>query len=970
MTPPLTLSLFGALRVTVRGEPLPRVRTRSVEWLLALLALRHGRAVNRSWLAGTLWPESSGSRALQNLRNDLVELRKALGPESGRLQAPAPDSLTIDLAGAAVDVLQFDAAIQAGDEESLRVAVAVYTGPLLEECLEEWAFTERTTRAEQYLAALEALAERAEQRGDHGEAIRYLRRAEALDPLRDSLPRRLMASLAAAGDPAAAIQTYRDFRLRLQEELAAAPDEATTRLFQEIRAAARHQAAQRRLAPVPAPDPATRDAGPARLLPEPLPRPLTSLIGRDQEVEQIREALQQGSLVTLVGGGGVGKTRLALEVALQAGDQFPGGAAWVELAPLPDGALLLPSMAAALGIRDDGGGDAEALTRQLVARLSDGGSLLVLDNCEHLLDAAAAVVQMLLQRCPGLRVLATSRQRLGLPGEVAWRVPSLPAPEPERLPSAADEAVTAAMGFAAVRLFVERAAAVHPGFRLTSGAEAAVGLICRRLDGIPLAIELAAARARVLTPGQIAARLDDRFRLLTGGARGALPRHQTLRALIDWSYDSLPAAEAGLLRRLSVFAGGWTLEAAEAVASSTDVLDLLDSLVDRSLVLVDEVAGGLRYRLLETVRAYAGEKLAASGELTAVRKRHRDWYLQLAEQSAAAAHGPESAAWLTCLEAELDNFRAVLARCREEADAHPGSDAAAAGLRLADALFWFWTNQGYLTEGWQWLEGALARGGQLPAGLRASALIRGTHLAYLQGDRDRSLTFRKAARRESQEVLALARREGDRAAVARALLSLAEATAKDGDLDAAWSLCVEARPLFEELGEPVGLAGTLEWLASIASQRGDRRAARPLLEERLATCRALGESELLIHALGGMGHLERDEGDYARARALYQESLLLRRKLGHQLALAQSLEDLAALAGRERQWERAVRLLGAAEAFCETLGAQPPVAVVQEYERTVAESRAALGEAGFAAAWAEGRTLSLEEAMAYALSST
>jgi len=494
-------------------------------------------------------------------------------------------------------------------------------------------------------------------------------------------------------------------------------------------------------------------------------------------------------------------------------------------------------------------------------------------------------------------------------------------------------------------------------------------------------------------------RLDDRFWLLTGGARGALPRHQTLRALIDWSYDSLSEPEAVLLRRLSVFVGGWTLEAAEAVGSGqwavgskvrsersdaldpaglltarcllpTDVLDLLDSLVDRSLVLVDEVAEGLRYRLLETVRAYAWEKLAASGELTAVRKRHRDWYLQLAEQSAAAAHGPEASAWLTCLEAELDNFRAVLARCQEEADAHPGSDAAAAGLRLADALFWFWTNQGYLTEGWQWLEGALARGGQLPAGLRASALIRGTHLAYVQGDRERSLTFRKAARRESQEVLALARREGDRAAVARALLSLAEATAKEGDLDAAWSLCVEARPLFEELGEPVGLAGTLEWLASIASQRGDRRAARPLLEERLATCRALGESERLIHALGGMGHLERDEGDYARARALYQESLLLRRKLGHQLALAQSLEDLAALARRERQWERAGRLLGAAEAFCEALGARPPVAVVLEYDRTVAEARAALGEAAFAAAWAEGRTMSLEEAMAYALSST
>ena len=239
--PPLTIQLFGPLHVAVRGDPMPRVRTRSVEWLLALLTLRHGRAVPRSWLAGTLWPESGETRALQSLRDDLLRLRKALGPESSRIQSPARDSLRLDLTGASVDVLQFDAAIQAGDEESLRGAVALYTGPLLEGCLAEWAFTERAARAEQCLAALETLAERAQERGDHGEAIRYLRRAEALDPLRDSLPCRLMTSLAAAGNPGAAIQTYRDFRQRLQEQLATAPDEATTRLFHEIRAAARRR---------------------------------------------------------------------------------------------------------------------------------------------------------------------------------------------------------------------------------------------------------------------------------------------------------------------------------------------------------------------------------------------------------------------------------------------------------------------------------------------------------------------------------------------------------------------------------------------------------------------------------------------------------------------------------------------------------------------------------------------------------
>jgi predicted ATPase/DNA-binding SARP family transcriptional activator len=981
MPPPLTIHLFGSLRVTVRGEPLPRVRSRRVQWLLALLTLRHGRPVQRVWLAGTLWPESSNSRALQSLRDDLLRLRRALGPESGRIEAPTRDMLTIDLAGAVVDVLQFDAAIQAGDEASLRSAVELYSGPLLEDCLEEWAFSERATRAEQFLAALEALADRAAGRGNHGEAVQYLRRAAALDPLRDTLPRRLMSSLAAAGDPAAAIQTYRDFRLRLQEELAAAPDEATTRLFHEIRATTRLQAAQRRLAPSRSLEPETADPGLSRPVPESLPRPLTSLIGREQELEEVRSALEQGRLVTLVGGGGVGKTRLALEVALQSGDESPDGAAWVELGPLADSALLLPSVAAALGIRDDGGaGDADALTRRIVARLAGGAALLVIDNCEHLLDAAAAVVQMLLQRCPGLRVLATSRQRLGLSGEVTWRVPSLPAPDPERLPAASDEAVAAVLGFPAVRLFVERAAAVNPGFRLTSGTEAAaVGQICRRLDGIPLAIELAAARVTVLPVAQIATRLDDRFTLLTRGARGALPRHQTLRALIDWSYDNLPAAEAILLRRLSVFAGGWTLAATEVVCKAvdsgqwmTEYLDLLDSLVDRSLVLVDEVAEGQRYRLLETVREYAREKLAASGELAPDRNPHQEWDHGLAERAYAAIDGPEEPEWLTRLEAELDNLRAALAWC-QAADADPESEcagappAAEAGLRLASALWWFWYRRGNLAEGQQWLEAALARGGDLPPSLRAPALLHATYLANARGERETAASLQRATRQEYEKALALAQASGDRRAIADATLALADMARETLDVEGALRYAGEARQQMEALGDRGGLNRALALMATLALSRGDRQSARTLLEELLASCRELGDSGHLVHALGAMGHLERDEGEYARARAFYGESLVLRRDLGHQFALAQSLEDFAVLAGRERQAERAIRLLGAGEVFCETIGAQAPVADRTDYERTVAAGRAVLGEPAFAAAWAEGRALSLDRAIEYAL---
>jgi non-specific serine/threonine protein kinase len=575
-----------------------------------------------------------------------------------------------------------------------------------------------------------------------------------------------------------------------------------------------------------------------------------------------------------------------------------------------------------------------------------------------------------------------------------------------------------------------------------------VAEICRRLDGIPLALELAAARARVLTPEQIAARLNDRFTLLTSGARGALPRHRTLRALIDWSYDSLPEAEAALLRRLSVFAGGWTLEAVEAVcgdrgagesqalgtgglsagsdtsrpvfqppALSTQhpapqVLDLLDALVDRSLVLVDEVATStpgvgtrLRYRMLETVREYARERLVEAFELTATRDRHRDWCLQMARQMATPVR--RRGEWVERLERELDNLRAALAWCQDQAEVPADREAAEAGLWLAVALSWVSERRGYVAEGLRWLEGALVRGSGAPPAARARAFHRACTLAKDRGHHEQFTSFLQSARREQEKAVALARAAGDRREIADAVLAAAEMFHDSPDLELTWSYATEARELMQAVGDPVGLVHSLEWLAAIAFRRGGRPATWPVVEEWLAICRKLGEPELLmhalnamaglahdegdyvrartfyeerlaicrelgnlnllIHALGALGHLARDEGAYAQARALYVESLALRRQHDFRPAIAQSLEDLAALAARERQAERAIRLLGAAEALCETLGIQPPAAVPEEYERAVAAGRAALGEDGFAAAWAEGRAMSLDQAVGYAL---
>jgi non-specific serine/threonine protein kinase len=468
------------------------------------------------------------------------------------------------------------------------------------------------------------------------------------------------------------------------------------------------------------------------------------------------------------------------------------------------------------------------------------------------------------------------------------------------------------------------------------------------------------------------AQLEQRFAFLVSRQRDVPPRHRTLRAAIDSSYQMLHPELRQFFARLSVFRGGWSLEAAQWVCDEPRALDSLEELRDTSLVGVEERggeagSGGMRYRLLETLREYGWEQLVASGELDEIRRRHRDWYLQLAEQAGAAFYGPQQKGWLTRLEPELDNLRAVLAWCQEEADANAESSSVEAGLRLASALSWVWICRGYLTEGLQWLEGALARGSELPAAVRAPAFLRAAHLAYSRGNRQQSQSFLQAARQEHEKLLTLARTEGDPSDVAHAVLALADVIQQMNDVDAAWRFAVEARQRMEALGDRVGLARALEVMAGVALWHGDRQAARPLLEERLALCRELGDSDLLIHALGAMGHLARDEGDYARARPWYAESLALRRKLNYQLALAQSLEDLAALAGREQQAERAIRLLGAAEAFCETLGARPPVAVAVEYERTVSEGRAGLGEAAFAAAWAAGRGMSLEQAVGFAL---
>jgi non-specific serine/threonine protein kinase len=482
-----------------------------------------------------------------------------------------------------------------------------------------------------------------------------------------------------------------------------------------------------------------------------LPVQLTSFIGREQELAEVQELLASTRLLTLTGTGGVGKTRLALQVAAAQIDRYPQGVWMVGLAPLADPSLVPGAVLAALDVPEQPG---RLPLATLLDALRTRQLLLVLDNCEHLLDACAGLTEALLRACPGLRILATSREPLGLAGETRYRVPSLAVPGPDQAASP-----TAVARCVAVRLFVERARAVQPAFALSA---AAVAEVCARLDGIPLALELAAARLGGLGLAELAARLDRQFQLLTGGSRTALPRQQTLRATVAWSYDLLTSQEQALFARLSVFAGGWSLEGAEAVGAggtiaAEEVLDLLVRLVDKSLVLAEETAdGSTRYRLLETLRQYGQERLAA-GETAQVRHRHAAYYLALAERADRRFTGPDQLRWLDRIEREHDNLRAALSWCLG-GDEHRGRDEAAAlgetGLRLAGALYWFWFFRDHHREALVWLERALAQGSVAPAAVRAKALFGAATFASSHHDFARSAGY-------LSESIVLSRAAGD-----------------------------------------------------------------------------------------------------------------------------------------------------------------------------------------------------------------
>jgi non-specific serine/threonine protein kinase len=739
-----------------------------------------------------------------------------------------------------------------------------------------------------------------------------------------------------------------------------------------------------------------------------LPLQLTSFVGREPEIAQLQELLRAARLLTLIGTGGVGKSRLAQELALQVAAEYTGGVRLVELAALMDPTLVVDAVMTAVGVREHSG---KAPLATLCDALKAQRILLLLDNCEHVISACVELADELLRGCPALRVLATSREPLGIVGEVLWRVPPLSMPDPDEAPDVATLARSEA-----IRLFVERARLNRPEFDLTRENARAVAAVCRRLEGIPLAIELAAARVRALTLEQILARMDEHFRLLTGGGRTRLPRHQTMKGAIAWSYGLLGSEERLVFERLAVFSGGFTLEAAEAVCGEgggrreeggggvgsrvpgagqrevepglpeiarwepstrhpeaarhpgpgtqhpapppppllpESVLDVVASLIDKSLLQPARQTGATaRFEMLEMIREFGLERLQASGEAEPARRRHAAYYLALAEVAAPELTGVRQSEWMERLEGEYDNVRAALAWTL---DHEPES-----GLRLASAFRNFWALHGHLAEARRWLEAALGRTGCAPSVARMKALDAAAHLAWRQGDLP-------AARLHFEESLGIAHEIGNTLHVAWSSYGLGIVAYIRGDMTEARARFEEGLVGGEELGDSRLVSSITNCLGEMARLNGEWAEARKHYDHCLLEARKTGARDIMSTVLVNLGAVACEEGDLAAATACFREALSMDRRLVQRDSIASCLDGLAVVAARQSSWDRSARLAGAAQALRDVNGSEVEPADCAFRERYLAEVRTQLGDVGYEAATAEGRALSLEQAVRLAL---
>jgi predicted ATPase/DNA-binding SARP family transcriptional activator len=941
MASDVCIGILGPLEVRVGfGEPVevvgPRLRT-----LLVRLALDPDRVVLVSQLVDAVWGEEPPAQAANALQSLVSRLRRLLPDVVG--SHPAGYRLALD--PEAVDAVQFEALARAGRGElrrdpgqaaaTLREALALWRGPALADAAEAGFAEPAAVRLEALrLGALEDRIE-ADLALGADDLVAELDELVAQHPHRERLHGQLMRALARAGRQADALAAYERLRVRLADELGVDPSEELRAvhlavLRGEVPPAAAGQAPQ-------VPPPPSGDTAPATAARTNLRAQITSFVGRDDDIARITGVLADARLVTLTGPGGAGKTRLAGEAAARLVDRMPDGVWMVELGSVVDPADLPQAVLALFGARElallaPRGTGATAPVDRLVEAVGDKRLLLVLDNCEHLVAGAAAVTDLLLGRCPGLRVLATSREPLGITGEVLHPVGPLALPGDGVTPAEA-------LRYPAVRLFADRAAAARPAFGVDGTTLGPVLRICGALDGIPLAIELAAARLRSLTPEQVAARLDDRFRLLSDGGRPAPPRHQTLRAVIDWSWDLLGDAERVLLRRLAVFAGGATLDAAERVCAAPglgghapdEVLYLLASLVDKSLVVADERAGEVRYAMLETVRAYGEERRREAGEDDALRRAHAEYFRDLAEQADPQLRRGDQQRWIERLVVERDNLHVALRWAVDRGDA-------VLACRLVAGLGWYWFLRSLRAEATEWASQALELPGEVPAAVRARVLVAGAFIAISGGvDVDRSMTRLEEALEIDHGLPA---DDPDRFHPTLAFLDVMLPILRNDDttaLDQARKLGGHPDPWVRALGH--GMIGGL------MINLGEADEAEAQFDRSLAEFRELGERWGLGQALVSRAELSATRGRHGEALAALEEAREVFVGLGDREDVGQILIRLAQERARAGQVEQARDDLALADRIAHEVGAEDQKFFIQHMLGDLARVEGRLDEA-------------------------
>jgi len=964
----LEVRLLGTFSIRCDSKPVT-LSSRAAQSLFAYLILTAGTLHRREKLAGMFWPDTPEEKARAYLRHELWCIRKALSSTSNVDYLITND---ISIAFNASSEFWLDVAIlkkqcASASITDLTDALSVCQGQLLPDFYDEWVSQEREPLQALYEQKMAQLLELLEQEKRWNDILVRAENWISYGHGPEAAYRYLMIAYKALGDHAKVNSTYERCKQALRE-LDLEPSEQTRILVSRRNTSLN------------------------------VPIPLTSFIGREQELTEVASLLSNSRLVTLTGSGGVGKTRLAIQVVADVLELFPDGVWFLDLAPVSDPALVPDTLAEVLDLSLSGGSDL-SVTDLITGYLRSRRALIIFDNCEHVIESCARLVHSILTSCEYISILATSREALRVSGEIPYRVPSLEVPK-RNIELIIDELANTE----SIKLFMERAAIISPGFTIGPQNALIIAQICQRLDGIPLAIELAAARVNVLAVEQILKRLDDRFNLLTGGLRSALPRHQTLRATIEWSYDLLSQKERLLFQRLAVFTGGWTLEAAEAVCSGDgletgEVLDLLSQLVDKSLVLAEALPEGTRYRRLETIRQFASEKLLVSGEGNRLRYQHYAYFLDFAERADRETYWPEKHTWKDRLEIEDDNFRIALEWCvsaeNTEAALHLlGLWAVNGRLPFSELQGWF---NRILTlpnvsaypalyarllnhiGGSNWLRGSdryaksvveesqaiwLELGEEGELGLAEAWVILGEIALFYEEDLP-------AAQLLFEKSLDLYQKHGNEWGVGRAVFGLGHKSMIEGRYAEAEEQYMKSLAKWKKLDDNFGVFGALNEIGELARLQGDYEQAGKFYEQSLKIARKLRGQATLPNTLFNYAWVPLHTGDYLNAKLLFKECLDLRIKDGNRNGIIDCLAGFAGILGASGKAKEAARLFGAFECLLQKSGARSMDPSDQkEIDHYLAVVREQLDEATLAKAWAEGSEMTLEQAVAFALEET